>query len=192
MLTENNERLPLTSATFRSGLQGRKLRHETSLIHPNALTQIAPADSAGNGEQNLHFWMSFSADLLCCLWIHGEKQYARGQQNLAQLPRWDAETGSRGVLSKEVASSSDTVWSSVGALHRGRILPGSCRVAWCLLKRKLLPAAAEVLLVCATPHLGRGKARPSLSCAALALITAFFVALKWNWINSFEYWKTAF
>lgn len=104
MLTENDERLPLTSASFRSGLQGRRLRHETSLVHPNAPTQIAPAESAGNGEQNLHFRTSFDADLLCRLGIHGEKQYARGQQNLAQLPRWDAEAGSCGILSKEAVS----------------------------------------------------------------------------------------
>ena len=191
MLAENNERLPLTSASFRSGLQGRKLRHETSLIHPNAPTQIAPASSAGNIEQNLHFWMSFDADVLCCLQIHGEKQYTRRQQNLAQLPRWDAEAGNRGVLSKEVASSSSRVWIQWEPC-RGRILPGSCRVAWCLFERQLLPATDEVLLVCAAPALGRGKACPSLSCTALALITAFFVALKWNWINSFENWKTAF
>lgn len=71
-LTRNNERLPLTSASFRSGLQGRKLRAETSRIYPNAPTQIATADRAGNGEQNLHFWMSFDAHLPCRLPLHTE------------------------------------------------------------------------------------------------------------------------
>lgn len=45
-LTENNERFSLTSSSFSLGLQGRGLRHETSLMHPNALTQIALADSS--------------------------------------------------------------------------------------------------------------------------------------------------
>ena len=161
LLAENNERLPLTSVSFRSGSQGGKLGHEASLIHPDTPTQTAPADSTGSGEQNLHFWTSFGADLLCCLQVHREKQCARGQENLAQLPRWDAETGSRGVLSREVVSSSDRVWNSAGALQRGRVLPGSGRVASCRFERQLLPATAEVLC---SPWFGKGE---SMSMAVL-------------------------
>lgn len=117
--------------------------------------------------------------------MHNEKQYARGQQNLAQLPVWDAKAGSRGIqgqggifflqglkFSEKLAQRGDAAMQLSGGTGP---IPEAASPRHC---RKL---------VYTTPALGKGRACPSLSCAVHALIAAFFLALKWNWINSVEH-----
>lgn len=178
-VSENNERFPLTSASFSLGLQGRELRHETTLIHPNALTQIAVADSSVMESRictsECHLLQTC---FTVCKYTEGNR-CAREQQNLARLPRWSAEGGSHGPrgceIQREPCPEAGCCWAAARCHHTS--LGGSF---------------SQVLLVCAAPDLGRGEAWSSFSCAAPALITALFVTLKQNWINSFENWKIAF
>lgn len=57
--------------------------------------------------------------------------------------------------------------------------------AWCH-NASLGGSFSQVLLVCAAPGWGREEAHPLFCHATPAYITALFVILKWNWINSFE------
>lgn len=166
-LAENNERLPLTSASFSLGLQGRELRHETSLIHPNAPTQIAPADSSVMDSRICTSECHLMQTCFAALEYTEGSRYAREQQNLTQLPRWSAEDGSHGVQSK----GSEIQW---------QLCPeaGHCWAAARCHSASLGGSFSQVLLVRAAPDLGMGEACPSLSCAAPALITAPFVTLK--------------
>lgn len=191
VLAGNNERLPLTSASFRKGLQGRKLRGETYLTHPYALTQIATADRAGNKEQDLHFWMSFGADLPCCL------QRTVRKTMLGNSKIWHSCQDGMQKLGAMV-SCPRAGWY---------FLPTGSEIQWepCT-KRGCCHAAnwwhwastrgsfSQPLLVAGVcnPCFGKGGSLYITVLCCACFIAAFFVALKWDWIDSFEHWKATF
>lgn len=112
--------------------------------------------------------MSLNSDLLCCLWIHRGEAGVPGSSKI-----WQGCQDGVQKVGVMMSSPRGSDWWAAARCH----------------STSLGASFSQVLLVCATPGLGRGEAHPLFSCAAPALITALFVTLKWNWISSFENWK---
>lgn len=144
-LAENNERLPLTSASFSLGLQGRELRHETSLIHPNALTQIALADSSVMESRictsECHLIQTCFA---ACEYTVG-RQVCQGTAKFGRAAKIECRRWESWCPAQEGLKFS-------GSLARGRVLVGSCQESQCLFGRQLLPGPADLC----NPWFGKG------------------------------------